>query len=116
MYEGAPDADVKGREQPKSGCCFGKKKCPERPAAVPCRCIDAQQPGRGADPRYPLGPPLMLSPVALPGTAALDGIVGPVPLIVPSRRSETYRPPRRRPRGLSTTRCDLHQRIETSFP
>jgi len=25
---------------------------------VPDRCIDTQRPGRGADPRFPLGPPL----------------------------------------------------------
>jgi len=25
---------------------------------VPYRCFEAQRPGRGADPRYPLGPPL----------------------------------------------------------
>src|SRR2546426_12060805 len=35
-------------------------------------------------PRYPLGPPLMLSPVALPGTGALDGISDPFPLADPS--------------------------------
>jgi len=34
------------------------KKRPERPASVPYRCFEAQRPGRGADPRYPLGPPL----------------------------------------------------------
>lgn len=65
-----------------------RKKRPERPASVPDRCIDGQRPGRGADPRFPLGPPLMLSPVALPGTAALDGILGPVPLADPSGRGE----------------------------
>src|SRR2546426_6165341 len=41
-------------------------------------------------PRYPLGPPLMLSPVALPGTGALDGISDPFPLTVPSGREEIY--------------------------
>src|SRR5204862_6219901 len=66
------------------------KKRPERTASVPCHCIDAQQPGRGADPRYPLGPPLMLSPVALPGTGALDGISDPFPLADPSGRDEIY--------------------------
>jgi len=47
---------------------------------VPYRSFEALRPGRGADPRYPLGPPLMLSPVALPGTGALDGISDPFPL------------------------------------
>jgi len=43
---------------------------------VPCRSFEALRPGRGADPRYPLGPPLMLSPVALPRTSSVDGISG----------------------------------------
>jgi hypothetical protein len=67
----------------------GTRKRPERTAYVPCHCIDAQQPGRGADPRYPLGPPLMLSPVALQGTGVVDGISDPFPLTVPSGREET---------------------------
>src|SRR2546428_7643784 len=69
---------------------FGEKKRPERPASVPYRCFEAQRPGRGSDPRYPLGPPLMLSPVALPGIVTLDGISGPIPLADPSGRRETY--------------------------
>src|SRR5439155_85355 len=58
--------------------------------------------GRGADPRYPLGPPLMLSPVALPGTGALDGISDPFPLADPSGRGEIYGPSSRRATDLST--------------
>ena len=38
----------------------------------------------------PLGPPLMLSPVALQGTGVVDGISDPFPLTVPSGREETY--------------------------
>ena len=94
----------------------GKRKCPERPASVPDRCIDAQRPGRGADPRFPLGPPLMLSPVALPGTVALDGILGPVPLADPSGREETYGPARRSAIGLSTDHRESHPRIRMTFP
>src|SRR5438067_1016265 len=91
------------------GCCqvSGKKKRPERPASVPCRSFEALQPGRGADPRYPLGPPLMLSPVALPGTGALDGISDPFPLADPSGREEIYGPLTDRATDLSTkTRRD----------
>src|SRR5216683_3355357 len=86
MYGHGPTTDEVG----KNGGSRGEKKRPERTASVPCHCIDAQQPGRGADPRYPLGPPLMLSPVALPGTGALDGISDPFPLTVPSGREEIY--------------------------
>src|SRR5438067_4102057 len=83
------------------------KKRPERPASVPCRSFEALQPGRGADPRYPLGPPLMLSPVALPGTGALDGISDPFPLADPSGREEIYGPLTDRATDLSTkTRRD----------
>ena len=64
------------------------KKRPERPASVPDRSFKALRPGRGADPRYPLGPPLMLSPVALPGNNALDGISDLFPLADPSGREE----------------------------
>src|SRR5207244_2517687 len=79
----------------KPGCTTGEgrgglEKCPERPTSVPCRCFEAQRPGRGADPRYPLGPPLMLSPVALPGTGALDGISDPFPLADPSGQRRIY--------------------------
>jgi len=35
-----------------------EKKRPERPASVPYRSFEVLRPGRGADPRYPLGPPL----------------------------------------------------------
>src|SRR5207244_10685895 len=94
----------------------GKRKCPERPAAVPYRCIDAQRPGRGADPRFPLGPPLMLSPVALPGTVALDGILGPVPLADPSGRGETYGPPRRCAIGFCTDKRKSNRRMPSTFP
>src|SRR5438046_6039012 len=80
MYGGRTAADV----------MVGEKKRPERPASVPYRSFEALRPGRGADPRYPLGPPLMLSPVALPGTGALDGISDPFPLTVPSGREEIY--------------------------
>src|SRR5205807_3627173 len=94
----------------------GKRKCPERPASVPDRCIDAQRPGRGADPRFPLGPPLMLSPVALPGTVALDGILGPVPLTDPSGRDEPYGRATWPSIGLSTDRWSCRPRIATTFP
>src|SRR5262249_46379604 len=63
-----------------------KQKRPERPTSVPCRCFEAQRPGRGADPRYPLGPPLMLSPVALPGTGPL--MESPVPSLWQTPRDE----------------------------
>src|SRR5438128_2776579 len=71
------------------GWMKGEKKRPERPASVPYRSFEVLRPGRGADPRYPLGPPLMLSPVALPGTGALDGISDPFPLADPSGRRES---------------------------
>src|SRR3989441_5557218 len=92
------------------------KMRPERTASVPCHCIDAQQPGGGADPRYPLGPPLMLSPVALPGTAALDGISGPVPLADPSGRDETYGRPAGETTGLSTVWRRSHPQTSAVFP
>src|SRR5689334_24509525 len=112
MYGGRPETDVAVGDRRKSA----EKKRPERTTSVPDRCIDAQQPGRGADPRFPLGPPLMLSPVALPGTVALDGILGPVPSIVPSGREETYGGPRGPAIGLSTDRRETHPRIASSSP
>src|SRR5437868_9723801 len=85
----------------------GKEKPPERPASVPDRSFKVLRPGRGADPRYPLGPPLMLSPVALPGTGALDGISDPFPLADPSGQEEIYGPLTDRATDLSTkTRRD----------
>src|SRR6266513_5602127 len=80
MYGGRTAADV----------MVGEKKRPERPASVPYRSFKALRSGRGADPRFPLGPPLMLSPVALPGTGALDGISDPFPLADPSGHEEIY--------------------------
>src|SRR5882672_1174753 len=74
----------------RTGVDVGGRKRPERPASVPDRSFKVLRPGRGADPRYPLGPPLMLSPVALPGTGALDGISDPFPLADPSGREEIY--------------------------
>src|SRR5205085_2330161 len=82
MYGRRTGADVGRRSR--------KRKRPERPASVPCRSFKALRPGRGADPRYPLGPPLMLSPVALPGNDALDGISDPFPLADPSGQEEIY--------------------------
>src|SRR5206468_12607135 len=76
---------VEGGEAPRQ-----TKKRPERPASVPYRSFKVLRPGRGADPRYPLGPPLMLSPVALPGTGAVDGISDPFPLADPSGQREIY--------------------------
>jgi len=68
-----------------------KQERPERPAAVPRRCFEAQRLGQGADPRSPLGPPLMLSPVALPGPVTVDGISGPVPFSRPLGSRRTIR-------------------------
>src|SRR2546423_501664 len=82
MYGRRTGADVGRRSR--------KRKRPERPASVPCRSFKALRPGRGADPRYPLGPPLMLSPVALPGNDFLDGISDSFPLTDPSGREEIY--------------------------
>ena len=42
----------------------------------------------------------MLSPVALPGTGALDGISDPFPLADPSGRTEIYEAPKTRGNGL----------------
>ncbi len=109
MYGRRPSADEVGKSP-------GKKKRPEPTTSVPDRCIDVQQPGRGADPRFPLGPPLMLSPVALPGTVALDGILGPVPSIVPSGRDETYGGARGPSIGLSTEERSGNPRIGPSSP
>ena len=114
MYGHGPDADEGARSRGKRPV-LGKKR-PERTTSVPCHCDVAQQPGRGADPRFPLGPPLMLSPVALPGTVALDGISGPIPSIVPSGREETYGPPRRPAIGLSTTGLEVHPQPTRLFP
>ena len=47
--------------------------------------------GRGAGPRYPLGPPLMLSPVALPRPGPLIGSPALTPLADPSGRGGTYK-------------------------
>src|SRR5437762_13075980 len=74
----------------RTGPDAADKKRPERPASVPCRSFKAPRPGRRADPRYPLGPPLMLSPVALPGNELLDGISDSFPLTDPSGREEIY--------------------------
>src|SRR5439155_13101391 len=93
-----------------------EKKRPERTTSVPCHCIDGQWPGRGADPRYPLGPPLMLSPVALPEPMPLMESLASVPLIVPSGQGEPYRPLIRLPRALSTPPWEVHPRIDTTFP
>src|SRR5438046_6659002 len=106
MYGGRTAADV----------MVGEKKRPERPASVPYRSFEALRPGRGADPRYPLGPPLMLSPVALPGTGALDGISDPFPLADPSGREEIYGPPSRRATDLSTKSRRRHEHLSTTSP
>src|SRR5438093_2596712 len=99
MYGGGTQPDVgggRGRSPPR------QKKRPERPASVPYRSFKVLRPGRGADPRYPLGPPLMLSPVALPGNVDLDGISDPFPLADPSGQTEIYGVPRCRAINLST--------------
>src|SRR3954467_14176638 len=90
MYGGGPAADERALARAET-TGFRKTKRPERTTSVPCHCIDVQQPGRGADPRYPLGPPLMLSPVALPGTVTLDGIFGLVPFDSPLGTRENIR-------------------------
>src|SRR5438093_2638077 len=92
-----------------------EKKRPERTTSVPCHCIDGQWPGRGADPRYPLGPPLMLSPVALPEPMPLMESRASVPLIVPSGQEETYGPPRRPAIGLSTDGPGARPRMRRVF-
>src|ERR671935_277860 len=107
MYEDGLGADVAEKSR--------KKKRPERTTSVPCHCIDAQQPGRGADPRYPLGPPLMLSPVALPEPKPLMESRVSVPLIVPSGQEETYGPPSRPTIGLSTAAAELRPQIRHEF-
>src|SRR6266508_522911 len=93
----ARDLGVEGGKPPAR-----KIKRPERPASVPYRSFKVLRPGRGADPRYPLGPPLMLSPVALPGNVDLDGISDPFPLADPSGQTEIYGVPTCRAINLST--------------
>src|ERR671922_640068 len=108
MYGGGLGPDVSAR-------CRRKKKRPERTTSVPCHCIDAQWPGRGADPRYPLGPPLMLSPVALPEPLPLMESRASVPLIVPSGQEETYGPRSRPTIGLSTAARELRPQNRDEF-
>src|SRR2546430_10247798 len=92
----------------------GKKKRPERPASVPYRSFKALRSGRGADPRFPLGPPLMLSPVALPGNVDLDGISDPFPLADPSGQEEIYGVLRCQAINLSTKSRPMRSILSTN--